>query len=234
MKLPEIIVPQIELAFEIPLLAHSCIVHFLIALPIIILILELLNLMMKKKAVGGVSFFLLILTVIVAMGAYFSLLVDAKESSLALSKVGQALLNEHSLLGTYLMLGSMIVFVLKLFAFTGKTFFKLLYVLGLIALVVGVLEYAKEAKTLVYEHGMNVAEVQVKNKNITKLNTELEQSKVANNTLLLEVKSMKSKVENIEKSLKSAKTKPVLESTGIESNATLIQNRLAPQTEAIQ
>jgi len=229
MRLPELILPQIDLPFQIPLLAHPYIVHFLIALPIIVLILELLNLIMKKKAVGGVSFFLLLLSVIVAIGAYFSLLVDSADASATLNKVGQDLLLEHSLLGTYLMLGAMLLLLLKLFAFTGNTLFKSLYILGLIALVVGALQYAKEANTLVYQHGMNVIELKVHNENLTKLNILIDTSKTQNNTLLLELKTIKSELENVKKALKQSKVAiPVLAPTGVETNDTLIQNHSYP------
>jgi hypothetical protein len=44
MQLPQITLPQIELPFDIPVLLHPPVDHFAIALPVVILLLELMNL----------------------------------------------------------------------------------------------------------------------------------------------------------------------------------------------
>ena len=113
MELPTITLPKVELPFDIPVLLHPSVDHFLIALPVVILLLELMNLMMKKKAVSGVSFFLIVLTVVASVGAYFTGLVDGKEAYPALSEAAKAALAEHKLLGTYLMLASGVVLFFK-------------------------------------------------------------------------------------------------------------------------
>jgi len=70
MELPALKLPQVELPFDIPLLMHPPVDHFIIALPVIILLLEVVNLIVKKRAIGVASFFLLILTVVAAVAAY--------------------------------------------------------------------------------------------------------------------------------------------------------------------
>ena len=106
MQLPEITLPKVELPFDIPVLLHPSVDHFVIALPVVILLLELMNLVMKKKAVSGVSIFLIVLTIIASVGAYFTGLVDGKEAYPALTEAAKEALAHHKLLGTYLMLAS--------------------------------------------------------------------------------------------------------------------------------
>lgn len=89
MELPAIKLPQIELPFDVPLLLHPPIDHFLIALPVVILLLELANLIVKKKAIGVTSFFLLLLTVVATIAAYITGSTDGKEAFPLLSEAAQ-------------------------------------------------------------------------------------------------------------------------------------------------
>lgn len=177
MELPAITLPKVELPFDIPVLLHPQVDHFIIALPVVILLLELMNLIMKKKAVSGVSFFLIVLTVIASVGAYFTGLVDGKEAYPALSEAAKAALSEHKLLGTYLMLASGIVLFFKLLAMiTGKRIIRVLYILILIAFVAGIFEQGEEGGELVYKYGMNVEQVQVLDDELFDLKEELEKA----------------------------------------------------------
>lgn len=177
MELPAITLPKVELPFDIPVLLHPAVDHFIIALPVVILLLELMNLMMKKKAVGGVSFFLIVLTVIASVGAYFTGLVDGKEAYPALSEAAKAALTEHKLLGTYLMLASGVVLFFKLLSMiTGKRIIRVLYILILIAFVAGIFEQGEEGGELVYKYGMNVEQVKVLDDELFDLKEELEEA----------------------------------------------------------
>ena len=80
MQLPAISLPKVEFPFDIPVLWHPIVDHFVIALPVVILLLELVNLVIRKKALSGMSLFLLLLTVIAAVSAYFTGLVDGSEA----------------------------------------------------------------------------------------------------------------------------------------------------------
>ncbi|HEY9189883.1 MAG TPA: hypothetical protein VIM88_03375, partial [Sulfurovum sp.] len=102
MALPEITLPKIELPFDIPVLMHPPVDHFAIALPVVILLLELINLVAKKRAVSVLSLFFIVLTVIAVFAAYLTGNVDGKEAFILLSEEGQAELKAHKLLGTYL------------------------------------------------------------------------------------------------------------------------------------
>ena len=176
MSLPEIVLPKIEIPFDISVLMHPPIVHFLIALPVIVLLLEVLNLMMKKKAVGGVSFLLLLLTVVAAVGAYFTGLTDGKEAYPALNEAAKAALGDHKQLGTYILLGSAVVLVLKLLAMLGNKFLKALYILILIIFLVLLFKQGKEGGELVYKHGVNVEQVKTLDDELFDVKEELEEA----------------------------------------------------------
>ncbi len=161
MALPAITLPKVELPFDIPVLLHPSVDHFMIALPVVILVLELINLMMKKKALSGFSFFLIILTVIVSVGAYLTGLVDGKEAFPALGEAAKSALAEHKLLGTYLMLATVVVLFFKLLSMLAGGFMKTLYLLVLIAFVAGIFKQGTEGGELVYKYGMNVEKVKI-------------------------------------------------------------------------
>lgn len=134
MSLPEITLPEVVLPFEIPTLIHPFIDHFLVAVPMVILFIELLNFVMKKKAVSGVNFLLIFIVIIAATAQYL---------------LGQGSTEERQLLLTYLMLGSVVLLFLKLILMLSqKVVLKLLYLLALGSFVFGILLYsqAKEKK----------------------------------------------------------------------------------------
>ncbi len=162
MELPAIKIPEIPLPFDIPVLLHPPVDHFIIALPIVVLLLEIINLFAKKRAIGVVSFFLIILTVVAAVAAYLTGVTDGKEAWDLLSQAGQAELKEHKLLGTYLMLMSGAVLVFKLLsAMVQRGMMKMLFMLILILFVIGILKQGKEGGELVYTHGANVKLVKI-------------------------------------------------------------------------
>jgi uncharacterized membrane protein len=176
MTLPVITLPKVELPFDIPVLLHPPVDHFMIALPVVILLLELINLVLRKRAIGGVSFLLIFLTVIVAVGAYLTGLVDGKEAYPALGEAAKEALSEHKLLGTYLLLASVVVFFFKFIsAVTGNGILKSLYMLVLIGFVVGIFEQGKEGGELVYVHGLNVEKVKTLDDELFDLKDELEE-----------------------------------------------------------
>jgi len=180
MELPVIKIPAIELPFNIPVLLHPPIDHFIIALPVIILLLEIVNLIAKKRAIGVTSFFLLILTVVAAVAAYLTGSVDGKEAFPLLSEAAQSELKEHKLLGTYLMLASVVVLVFKLLSsMIQKGLMKALYLLVLILFVVGILKQGKEGGELVYEYGVNVQKVQELDSDLDDVKEELEEAEEA-------------------------------------------------------
>lgn len=177
MELPAITLPKVEFPFDIPVLWHPVVDHFVIALPVVILLLELINLVMRKKAISGTSFFLIFLTVLAAVSAYFTGLVDGKEAYPALNEAAKEALGEHKLLGTYLMLTSGIVLLFKLLSMlTDKSIFRALYILILIAFVAGIFEQGEDGGELVYKHGLNVEQVKVLDDKLFDVNEELDEA----------------------------------------------------------
>ena len=176
MALPAITLPKVELPFDIPVLLHPPVDHFMIALPVVILVLELINLMMKKKALSGFSFFLIILTVVVGAAAYFTGLVDGKEAFPTLGEAAKTALTEHKLLGTYLMLATVVVLFFKLLSMFGGGFLKAIYLLVLIVFVAGIYKQGQEGGELVYKHGMNVEQVKVLDDELFDVKEELEEA----------------------------------------------------------
>lgn len=177
MQLPQIKLPQIELPFDIPVLLHPPVDHFAIALPVVILLLELINLVMRKRAISGVSLFLIFLTVLVSVAAYFTGLVDGKEAFPALSDAAKAALSEHKTLGTYLMLASGILLLFKLLSMlSGKGIMKGLYLLVLFVFIAGIFEQGEEGGELVYKYGLNVEQVKTLDDKIFDLEEALEEA----------------------------------------------------------
>jgi uncharacterized membrane protein len=177
MQLPEITLPKVELPFDIPVLLHAPVDHFAIALPVVILLLELINLVLRKRAISGLSFFLIFVTVLVTVAAYFTGLVDGKEAYPALSEAAKSTLSEHKTLGTYLMLGTGVLLFFKLLSMLmDKAIVRVLYLLLLIVYVVGIFEQGKEGGELVYKYGVNVEQVKTLDDKIFDLEEALEEA----------------------------------------------------------
>ena len=156
-------IPEIALPFDIPALMHPPVAHFIIAIPVIVLLLEIVNLIVKKRALGVTTFFLLVLATVAAISAYYTGGIDGKAAWDLLSSDGQAAVKAHKLFGTYLMLASIIVLFFKLIsAMVQRGLVKGIYLLVLIVFVAGILKQGKEGGELVYKHGANVQIVKIK------------------------------------------------------------------------
>lgn len=177
MSLPEITLPKIELPFDIPVLLHPPVDHFAIALPVVILLLELINLVAKKRAISVLSLFFIVLTVFAVAAAYLTGTVDAKETFDLLSEAGQAELKEHKILGTYLVIVSALLLIFKLLSMLiSKALVQVLYLLLLVLFVAGMLNQGNEGGELVYEHGANVEKVKLLDDKVFDLEEALEEA----------------------------------------------------------
>jgi len=178
MQLPAISLPKVEFPFDIPVLWHPVVDHFVIALPVVILLLELVNLVIRKKAISGMSFFLILLTVIAAVSAYFTGLTDGSEAYPTLNDAAKAALAEHKNLGTYLMLTSGVVLLFKLLSMlTDKSVIRAIYMVILIVFVAGIFEQGEEGGKLVYTHGLNVEQVKTLDDELFDVKEELDEVK---------------------------------------------------------
>lgn len=236
MELPAIKLPQVELPFDIPLLMHPPVDHFIIALPIIILLLEFINLFAKKKAIGVVSFFLLILTVVAAVAAYLTGSVDGKEAFPLLSEAAQGELKEHKLFGTYLMLASAVVLVFKLLsAMISRGLMKALYLLVLILFVAGILKQGKEGGELVYKYGVNVEKVQELDNELFDVKEELEELQEENESAEAEEKEAPAEAAPATTEVKEspAEAAPVTTTAPVEAVAESVKTEVKESAEAV-
>ena len=155
MSLPNLTVP-IELPIDIPVLLHPALVHFAIAIPVIVLLLEFINLFFKKRALSVFSLFLIAVVVIMMATAYFTGSTDGKEAYSALATAGQAELKEHKLLGAYLLYGSIALLVIKLiFMLFSNIIARLFFLLILIGFTAVTLKQGHDGGELVYKYGAN-------------------------------------------------------------------------------
>jgi len=163
MNLPQISLPHIPIGIDIPHLIHPCIIHMVIALPIIILILEIINLFTKRKIVGVVSFFFISLLLFISLIAYLSGSADAKFAHDSLSSPVWNLIETHRLLAVYIIYITAILLIFKLLSgIFRNTAMKILMFFTLFILIIAIANSAKRGKSLVYDYGVNVKCVKTK------------------------------------------------------------------------
>ncbi len=203
MELPALKLPAIDLPFDVPVLLHPPIDHFAIAIPVIVLLVEIINLFAKKRAIGVIAFFLLVVGMLAAFAAYYTGTIDGKEAFDGLTQAGQAELKEHKLLGTYLVIASAVVVLFKLLSATVKKgLMKALYLLVLIVFVAGIFKQGHDGGELVYEYGANVERV-------ADLDSELFDAKEELDELKEEMKSTSEKAAEKVEAVKEAVSEAV-------------------------
>jgi len=163
MNLPQISLPHIPIGIDIPHLIHPCIIHMVVALPILILILEIINLFTKRKTVGIVSFFFISLLLFISLVAYLSGSADAKFAHDSLSSPVWNLIEAHRLLAVYVIYITAILLLFKLLSGIFRNApMKILMFFTLFILIIAVANSAKRGKSLVYDYGVNVKCVKAK------------------------------------------------------------------------
>lgn len=160
MSLPPLTIPNFPLPFEIPTVIHPLFVHFAIALPIVVLILELINIFAKKRAIGVMSFFFMLLIAVAFLSAYLTGVTDGKAAKEFLSAEAKEVLVAHKQLGIYLVYSSGILLLFKLFSvMIRKTAIRILFFLVLLVFTAAVFNEGKKGGELVYKYGVNVSAV---------------------------------------------------------------------------
>jgi len=153
--------PVIPLPFPvseiIPVLLHPAVVHFAVVLPLVILILELINLITKRKSLTITIYILFVLLVGVFVSALATGVIDGKNGGLLMSDEGLEHLKQHKLIGIYLLYLSALPILLKLLTLAvKKPWAKVIYLLSFVAIITLTLYQAKAGGELVYEYGLNV------------------------------------------------------------------------------
>jgi uncharacterized membrane protein len=151
----------------------------------------------RGKTVSALSFFLILLLVVVAIGAYATGSVDGKNTWDVLSEAGQADLKHHKLIGAYVVFASLILFVFKLISFIGtKT--RVLFLILAIGFTALTLKQGKEGGELVYEHGANVQKVKELDDKLFDVQDELDTLKSDKNTTTKNASDLEVKVQAVE------------------------------------
>jgi len=178
MHLPVFDLPVPALGVEIPVLMHPPVVHFAIVIPVFILILEIINIFMKRRGLTITTFVFFTLLIVIYFAAFATGKTDGSETWDLLTKAGQEDLKAHKLIGIYLMLSTVVVMFAKLFSMAIKKWWmKLIYLLILVGFVAAVLYQGKEGGELVYKYGANNERVQELGEEVFDLKEELEELK---------------------------------------------------------
>ncbi len=225
MELPNISIPKALLEAiptdQIPTLAHPPLVHFAIVLPIMIVLLELVNIIVKRsetaeepkgRGVSTLSSLLIVAMVVIFSLAYLAGSVDGKAAWDTLGEAGQSELKEHKLLGTYLVYASVALLVFKLIALVSGSKGRVVFLLLAIAFAGVTLKQGKEGGELVYQYGANVEAFQDCDDEKFDLNDEID--------------SLKEQVA------KKAQAAPVAKETKVES-APVVKEAKAEPTIAV-
>ena len=99
MTLPKISIPEIEIPFEIPAFLNDYLIHFIVVIPVIILLLELYNLATKRRSISLFSLFLFVSLSLLIVAFY---LLDSISG------------DENKLLLIYFVYGSLLLLLVKL------------------------------------------------------------------------------------------------------------------------
>ena len=202
-------IPEVQLPFDISVLMHPVVVHFVIAIPIVVLLLEIINIFVKKRTIGVVSFFLLALVTVASAAAYLTGSIDGKEVYSLLNEAGQSELKSHKILGIYLMLASAIVLLFKLLSsMIRRGLMKGLYLLVLVFFIFGILKQGKEGSELVYKYGANVEAVKILDDKTFNIKEELEELKEKYKSLEIKLKESTTKKVEVVEETKEATPEP--------------------------
>jgi uncharacterized membrane protein len=156
MNLPPLSIPEFPLPITIPEMMHPAIVHFAVALPVVILLIELINLAARRKSIGAISFVLIVLMAVVYLGAYLTGTVDAQAAK-GLGADAKSLLDAHKNGGVWLVYGTLVVLFFKLVSSAVNKFpARIVYLIVLGVFFWGATGVVKKGCALTYKHGVNV------------------------------------------------------------------------------
>ncbi len=202
----------------VPVLAHPVAVHFAVVLPLIILILELINLITKRKSLTITVYILFVMLVGFFLAAFVTGAADAKAGWQLLNGDAMAALKEHKKIAVYLIYLSALPILLKLLTLAvKKPWAKIVYLLSFVGIIALTMYQAKEGGELVYKHGVNVeAKVELDDK-LEELQDEFDELE----------ESYEEQIEALEKQISDMNV------TATETNTTAVAVEKRVNTEAI-
>ncbi len=159
MTLPELPIPMppADFPLHIPELMHPLIVHFAIALPFLILLLELVNLATRKRTIGVTSFAFMVLLTIILYAALLTGSTDAQAAKATMSAGAKEMLAEHKQWAVYLFYASVVLMLIKLLSvLVRKTPLRVFFFIVLMLFAAATLATGKRGGALVYTYGVNV------------------------------------------------------------------------------
>jgi uncharacterized membrane protein len=157
MRLPDLSIPNLPLIGDIiiPSSFHPFVIHLVISLPIIIIILEFINLFARRKLLGSISFFFMILFSITLFVSYLSGVSDANLIKDSLDEATKTVLQQHKMEGIYIVYGSLLLLFIKLLSVVvRKLGIKLLFLLFLMVFTSILANVAIKGTKLVYKYGV--------------------------------------------------------------------------------
>ena len=159
MTLPELPIPMppAEFPLHIPELVHPLVVHFAIALPFLILLLELVNIATRKRTIGVTSFAFMVLLTMILYSALLTGSTDAQAAKAAMSAEAKTMLAEHKQWAVYLFYASVVLMLIKLLSvLVRKTPLRVFFFIVLMLFAAATLATGKRGGALVYTYGVNV------------------------------------------------------------------------------
>jgi len=242
MTLPPLDIPiNLTLPFQIPELVHPVAAHFAIALPVIILLLEISNLFFrstveidnvafKRRALSVTSLLLSLLLVGIYFAAFFTGKVDGSNAGPLLSKDGLTELKAHKLIGTYLVYGSIVLLAFKAFSMlVSRNWARLLFMLLLVGFIAATFKQGKDGGELVYKYGANNQAVLAHEDTIDDLTDEVSDLKEELTTLEEETAKLKESAAKLQEKLDASKA---VSGASIEA-VQEVQENLTPTTPAV-
>ncbi|WP_187647070.1 DUF2231 domain-containing protein [Nitrosophilus labii] len=224
----------IKLPFELPILLHPVTVHFAITLPIIILILEIVNLFIKRPYLNIITSSFLFFVIFIFTAAFFAGKADGSHAFSLLSPEGQEELKLHKTIGMYLVYATVFVFLLKLLSMAiKKDAAQAVYMVALLVFIGITLKQGKDGGELVYEYGANVEAISKMDDKIMELEDKIDELETklkecspakeeSQQSTAQEVNSQPTKTETVEQQESNATL--TVQSENIDQNATTDNN----------
>lgn len=223
--------PVIPLPFPvpevIPVLLHPAVVHFVVVLPIVILTLELINFITKRKSLTITVYILFLLLAGFYLAAFATGVIDGKNGGLLMSDEGLAHLKVHKQIGIYLLYLSLLPILLKLFTLAvKKPWAKIIYMLSFVGIIALTLFQAKEGGELVYKYGLNVeAKVDLDDK-LEELSDEMDEVKEGYEE---QIEALKTELE----AAKTVKAAPAAEPVADTPATPAVETETTPAAEPV-